>query len=87
MHSVTFLKECYVQPQKPITAHMQVLLDMLNPLNTLSSLQSCHDAIERHMRSRYIHTVQICGFIWRSTSSHHLEQTTSKDQEEHGEGA
>ena len=30
---------------------MQALLDLPNPSNTLSGLQSFHDAIERHMRS------------------------------------
>ena len=50
-HSVVLLKDRYGQPQKLITAHMQALLDLPNPLNTLSSLQSFHDAIERHMRS------------------------------------
>lgn len=50
-HSVTLLKDRYGQPQKLITAHMQALLDLPNPSNTLSSLQSFHDAIERHMRS------------------------------------
>ena len=50
-HSVTLLKDHYGQPQKLITAHMQALLDLPNPTNTLSSLQSFHDAKERHMRS------------------------------------
>ena len=50
-HSVTLLKNRYGQPQKLITAHMQALLDLPNPSNTLSGLQSFHDAIERHMRS------------------------------------
>jgi len=50
-HSVTFFKDHYGQPQKLITAHMQALLDLPNPSNTLPSLQSFYDAIERHMRS------------------------------------
>ena len=50
-HSVVLLKDHYGQPQKLITAHMQALLDLPHPSNTLSSLQSFHDAIERHMRS------------------------------------
>ena len=50
-HSVTLLKDRYGQPQKLITAHMQALLDLPNPITTLSSLQSFHDVIERHMRS------------------------------------
>ena len=50
-HSVVLLKDCYGQPQKLITAHMQALLDLPNPSNTLSSLQSFYNAIERHIRS------------------------------------
>ena len=50
-HSVALLKDRYGQPQKLITAHMQALLDLPNPSNALSSLQTFHDTIERHMRS------------------------------------
>ena len=50
-HSVALLKDRYGQQQKLITAHMQALLELPNPSNTLSSLQSFHDTIERHMRS------------------------------------
>ena len=50
-HSVALLKDRYGQQQKLITAHMQALLELPNPSNTLSSLQLFHDTIERHMRS------------------------------------
>ena len=50
-HSVVLLKDHYGQQQKLITAHMQALLDLPNPSNTLSSRQSFYDAIERHMQS------------------------------------
>ena len=48
---MVLLKDHYGQPQKLITAHMQALLDLPNPSNTLSSLQSFYNAIERHIRS------------------------------------
>ena len=48
---MVLLKERYGQPQKLIIAHMQALLDLPNPSNTLSSLQSFYDAIERRIRS------------------------------------
>ena len=50
-HSVVLLKEHYSQLQKPITAHMQALLEIPNPSNTLSSLQSFYDATERNVQS------------------------------------
>ena len=50
-HSVVMLKDRYGQPQKLITAHMQAFLDLPNPSNILSSLQSFYDARERHMKS------------------------------------
>ena len=50
-HSAALLKDHYGQQQKLITAHMQALLELPNPSNTLSSLQSFHDTIERHMQS------------------------------------
>ena len=50
-HSVTLLTERFGQPHKLVQAHMQALLDMPNPDNSLTSLQLFHDSIESHMRS------------------------------------
>jgi len=47
-HSMALLQERYGQSQKLVTAHMRALLDLPG---TLSSLQSFHDSIEKHVRS------------------------------------
>ena len=68
-YSVVLLKDHYGQPQKLITAHMQTLLGLPNPSNTLSGLQSFCDAVERHAKSVYT-TFQIWwnpdrpGVLW-----------------------
>ena len=48
--SVTLLRERFGQLYKLINAHMQVLLNLANVSNTLSSLQSLYDTIEGHVR-------------------------------------
>ena len=42
-HSVTLLTERFGQPHKLVQVHMQALLDMPNPDNSLTSLQLFHD--------------------------------------------
>ena len=76
-HSVVLVKDHCGQLQKLITAHKQALLDLPNPWNTLLSLQSFYDGIERLMRS-----LSMLGFLWRHASSHHLKQTTSKSSKD-----
>ena len=49
--SVTLLKDRFGQPHKLIAAHMQALLHLSKPSNTLASLQLFHDSVEGHVRS------------------------------------
>ena len=49
-HSVSLLKQRFGQPYKIVNAHMQALLTLPNPVNTLSSLQTFYDSIESHIR-------------------------------------
>ena len=50
-HSVTLLQTRFGQPDKLVNAHMQALLDMPRPTNSLGNLQQFHDTIESHIRS------------------------------------
>ena len=50
-HSVTLLKERYGEPHKLIDAHMQALIELKCPSNTLSALQVFYDSVEGHIRS------------------------------------
>ena len=50
-HSVNLLKGQYGQSYKIINAHMDALLNLRKPSNSLSSLQAFHDTIEQHMRA------------------------------------
>ena len=50
-HAITLLQARYGQPHKLISAHMEVLLNLEKPTNTLSSLLAFHDTLEQHMRS------------------------------------
>jgi len=43
-HSVTILKEHFGQTYKQVDAHMQALIDLPVPNNSVSSLQEFHDA-------------------------------------------
>ena len=72
-HSVALLKDRYGQQQKLITAHMQALLELPNPSNTLSSLQSFHDTIERHAYAKPCYSRKIHRFLWRLTSSSYIK--------------
>ena len=49
--SVALLKDRFGQPFKIVNAHLQALLHLPNPSNTLSSLQLFHDSVEGHIRS------------------------------------
>ena len=49
--SVALLKDRFGQPFKIVNAHLQALLHLPNPSNTLSSLQLFHDSVEGHVRS------------------------------------
>ena len=50
-HSVILLKERYGEPHKLVDAHMQALIGLSNPANTLAALQLFHDSVEGHIRS------------------------------------
>ena len=45
------LKERYGETHKLVDAHMQALIGLSNPSNTLTALQLFHDSIEGHIRS------------------------------------
>ena len=49
--SVELLKNRYGQPHKLVNTHLQALLNLPNPSNTLVSLQLFHDSVEGHIRS------------------------------------
>ena len=48
--AMSLLTERFGQPHKIINAHMQALLDIANPISSLSSLQLFYDTIEGHIR-------------------------------------
>ncbi|XP_065896204.1 uncharacterized protein [Dysidea avara] len=50
LHAVTLLQNRFGQTHKLVSAHMQALLQVPNPTNTLSSLRTFHDTIESHSR-------------------------------------
>ena len=50
-HSIALLQNRFGQPYKLVSAHMQALLDLPSPTNTLTSLQQFHDSVESHIRS------------------------------------
>ena len=49
--SVTLLQDRYGQPHKLISAHVNALIDMSGPTNSLDLLQLFYDAIKTHTRS------------------------------------
>ena len=49
-NAMSLLIERFGQPHKIINAHMQALLDIANPVSSLSSLQLFYDTIEGHIR-------------------------------------
>ena len=49
-HSVEILKERFGQTQKIVNAHMQSLLNLPNPRNTLTDLRAFYDSTESHIR-------------------------------------
>ena len=48
LHAVTLLQDRFGQTHKLVAVHMQALLEVPNPTNTLSSLRTFHDTIESH---------------------------------------
>lgn len=46
-----FLRESYRQPHTLIDAHMQALLDLNSPTNSLAALLLFHDSVEGHIHS------------------------------------
>ena len=54
-HSVEILKEKFGQTQKIVNAHMQSLLNLPNPRNTLKDLRPFYDSIESHIQGLYPH--------------------------------
>ena len=51
MPSVDLLRSRFAKPHKLVNAHMQALIDLPNPSNTLTSLQQFYDSVESHTRS------------------------------------
>jgi len=49
-HTIDLLTKKYGQPHKIIQAHIQTLLEISSPTNSLTSLQLFYDTIESHMR-------------------------------------
>ena len=49
-HAVSLLQERFGQSHKIVNAHMQALLDIPKPTNSLSSLRLFHDSVESHIR-------------------------------------
>jgi len=49
-HAITPLQERYGQHHKIVNAHMQALLEMSSPSNSLSSLRIFYDTVESHIR-------------------------------------
>ena len=47
--AVNFLKERYGQPHRIVSAHMEVLLDILSPNEHLDSFQGSYDTLETHI--------------------------------------
>lgn len=50
-HCVTLLKERYGQEYKLADAHMEAILHVSTPSNSLSSLQSFYDTLQNHIRA------------------------------------
>ena len=50
-HSIALLRERFGQPHKLNNAHVQALLNITNPNNSLAALQLFHDSVENHIRS------------------------------------
>ena len=48
--AIALLTRKYGQPHKIVQAHMQVLIEIASPTNSLSSLQLFYDTIETHIR-------------------------------------
>jgi len=69
MHSIDLLKNRFGQPYKIINAHMEALLNLTKPTNSLASLQVFHDIIERHMR--------LLSALGRSSESYGMLLTSS----------
>ena len=51
MPSVDLLCSQFAKPHKLVNAHMQALINLPNPSNTLTSLQQFYDSVESHTRS------------------------------------
>ncbi|XP_065885751.1 serine-rich adhesin for platelets-like [Dysidea avara] len=50
LHAVTILQDRFGQTHKLVAAHMQALLEVASPSNTLTSLRTFHDVINSHSR-------------------------------------
>ena len=61
-HSIDILKKRFGQNHTLVSSHMQALIDLPNPTNTLESLRRFHDLIESHIRS--------LSFLGRSTDTY-----------------
>ena len=51
LHSVKLLKDRFGQSYKLANAHMEALMNLPKPVNSLVSLQTFHNKLESHMRA------------------------------------
>lgn len=49
-HFIEILKERFGQTQKVVNAHMQALLNLPMPINTMADLRVFYDSIESHIK-------------------------------------
>ena len=60
-HTIAILEDRYGQHHKIVKAHMQALLEIPSPSNSLNSMRTFYDTVETHIRAHLenqnIHTV------------------------------
>ena len=64
LHSVEILKERFGQTQKIVNAHMQSLLNLPTPRNTLIDLRAFYDSIASHIQGLAVLSGNYSLFIW-----------------------
>jgi len=73
-HSIDLLKNRFVQPYKIINAHVEALLSLTKPTNTLASLKAFHDTTERYMRSLSALGKSSDSYSWKMLCLVHSEE-------------
>ena len=76
-HSIALLKERYGDIHKLTDAHMQALVELKNPSNTLSSLQSFHDSVESHVQKLAV-PGNLTRDVWIHACSHNINKTPNR---------